>query len=193
MSKVFHNLIIRGGRCHRTKTLTRPGPSHGTKYRPFPIVVEPRFVLSWPERAWGEGGNLLRYSRKEGANMMDHAFHHVDGRSALRLLWRTLESWFFSVFAGFLLIVIRQNILPPAGRPWHRRPPGCPDISRGRDCHRDDLHPRDSRSAVLPAMSVGRGRLGSVECSRSSSVQPLDPRTVCDAVLCGGTSGGFHG
>ena len=45
--------------------------------------------------------------------MMDHAFHHVDGRSALRLLWRALESWFLSVVAGFLLIVIRQNIFPP--------------------------------------------------------------------------------
>jgi hypothetical protein len=45
--------------------------------------------------------------------MMEHTFHHVDGRSALRLLWRAVESWLFSVVAGFLLIVIRQNILPP--------------------------------------------------------------------------------
>ena len=125
--------------------------------------------------------------------MMDHAFHHVDGRSALRLLWRTLESWFFSVFAGFLLIVIRQNILPPP-------------VDLGIVDRLDALtlaavviatamiFIRGTRVPLsLPGMSVGRGRLGSVECSRSSSVQPLDPRTVCDAVLCGGTSGGFHG
>ena len=44
--------------------------------------------------------------------MMDHAFHHVDGRSGFVFSggrWNPGSQ----CFRGFLLIVIRQNIFPP--------------------------------------------------------------------------------